>query len=351
MLRVLSCLCGFVLAWDISAAELQFSFSQDVLNQTPRGFQSILSGGGKPGEWKIISEEVGPAISALTSNTPALTKRPVLAQVSMDLTDERFPMLVYDEETFVDFTLTTRFKNVSGVMEQMAGIAFRIQDTNNYYYVRASSLGNTFRFFKIVGGQRSAPIGPEVEIPKGVWHELAVECKGNSIRCSLNGKELIPMMTDNSFSSGKIGFWTKSDSVSYFADTKVIYTPREPLAKVVIREMLRLYPRLVGLKVYAVARGKPGLRIIASSDEKDIGNLANRVEQDVVARGIIYFGKEKQTAIVTLPLHDRNGDTVAAVRVILKSFFGQTEHSAIARALPIIKEMENRIRSAKDLLE
>jgi hypothetical protein len=52
-----------------------------------------------------------------------------------------------------------------------------------------------------------------------------------------------------------------------------------------------------------------------------------------------------------MPLHDRNGDTVAAVRVLMRSFKGQTEQNAIARALPIIKGMETRIRSARDLIE
>ncbi len=91
----------------------------------------------------------------------------------------------------------------------MAGIAFRIQDENNFYVLRASALGNSFRFYKVVQGERSAPIGPQINIPGGAWHEMTVVCKGNQIRCSLNGKELIPALTDNSFPAGKIGFWTK----------------------------------------------------------------------------------------------------------------------------------------------
>jgi hypothetical protein len=50
-------------------------------------------------------------------------------------------------------------------------------------------------------------------------------------------------------------------------------------------------------------------------------------------------------------LHDRNGEIAAAVRVILQSFPGQTEKNAVARAQPIVKEMENRVRTAKDLLQ
>ena len=68
--------------------------------------------------------------------------------MSRDKTDERFPILVYDEETFADFTLTTRFKIVDGEVEQMAGIAFGILDDKNYSYVRASALGGTFSLFR-----------------------------------------------------------------------------------------------------------------------------------------------------------------------------------------------------------
>src|SRR5207247_226680 len=104
---------------------------------------------------------------------------PVLAQVNQDPTDERFPLLVFDGETFSDFTLTTRFKLVRGDVEQMAGLAFRVQDEKNFYVIRASGLGNNVRFYKVVGGVRSAPIGPEQPVAKGVWHELKVQCKAN----------------------------------------------------------------------------------------------------------------------------------------------------------------------------
>ena len=348
--RIIRLVCALA-AIEVSAAELEFNFSQYPVNESPPGFRSALSGEGKPGEWKIIEDEVPPTLERLTASSPELTKRRVLAQISTDPTDERFPLFIYEGESFGDFTLTTRFKNVRGVIEQMAGLAFRIQDEKNYYYVRASSLGNTFRFFKLVNGTRSPPIGPEVEIPKGVWHSLTVECQGNRIRCLLNGKELFPALTDNTFTVGKIGFWTKSDSSAYFVDTKVTYTPRETLAKVLVKEMMQKYPRLLGLRIYALEKGQPAPRVIASKEEKEVGNRGEKVERDVMANDSIYYGKTLHTATVTLPLHDRNGETVAAVYLSMPSFFGQTEQNAVARALPIVKEMENRVRNARDLIQ
>src|SRR5688500_4044103 len=194
------------------AADLFFDFaSSHVLT----GFHSTLTATGKPGLWPVIPDQGPSSIPTITANAPA-TKTSVLAQLSRDLTDEHYPILVYTNETFGDFTFSTRLKCVSGVVEQMAGVVFRYQDEKNYYYVRVSSKGNTFRFFKVVAGQRSAPIGPEMEISAGVWHELSIACQGNQINCFLNGKLAIPTLTDNSFTSGRVGFWTKSDSVSYF---------------------------------------------------------------------------------------------------------------------------------------
>jgi hypothetical protein len=55
--------------------------------------------------------------------------------------------------------------------------------------------------------------------------------------------------------------------------------------------------------------------------------------------------------LVTMPLHDRNGETVGAVRVSMTTFFGQTEKNALARAIPIVKSMALRVSSAKELLQ
>jgi len=339
------------LCWQASAAEHSFNFGDMPLDQPPPGFRSTVAGQGKPGDWKIILDEVPPLLAPLTDKAPAVARRAVLAQLAQGMTDEHFPMLVFEQETYGDFTLTTRFKIVSGIAEQMAGIAFRLQDEKNFYVVRASALGNNVRFYKVVNGERGNLIGPEIEIPKGVWNELAVECKGNQIRFLLNGRELIPPLTDNSFSSGKIAFWTKSDSVSYFTDTKLTYTPRELLAAVLVRDALKKYPRLQGLRVYGMRGTPPQLQIVGSNHEKEIGQPGGRAEQDVLERGTMYYAKGKESVSVTLPLRDRNGDPVAAVCVVMKSFPGQTEQNAIVRAMPIVTQMQARVQNANDLTQ
>lgn len=351
MNRFCTWLLLFALAAGASAAEKSFDFSGTPAGQAPKGWRSIVTGLGKPGEWQVLFDEVPSMMRTLTSEASNSSRVPVLAQVSKDPTDEHFPLLVYDQESFGDFTFVVRVKNVSGQKEQMAGVAFRIQDEKNYYVVRASSLGNTFRFYKYVNGERGQPIGNEIAIPSGVWHEITVECKGNLIRCLLNGKEVMPPLTDYTFNVGKIGFWTKSDSVSYFSDARISYTPRESLAKVLIKEMVDRYPRLEGLKMYAVVTNSSMPVVVASDKAADLGLSGTKVEKEVIEKNQIYYGKTRATVLVTFPLHDRNGDVVAALRVVMKPFAGQTEKNAIARAMPIVEKMEYRIRSKQELLE
>ncbi len=341
------------LAWLGAArcAELVFGFSEMQVGEPPPGFRSTVAGSGPAGDWRIIMDEVPPALAPLSTNVPMVTRRGVLAQLSQDPTDERFPMLLYEKQTFTDFALATRFKIVGGKTEQMAGMAFRVQDENNFYVVRASALDGTFRFYKVVNGQRGELIGPYLQIATNVWHDLRIECKGNQIRCWLNDKEVIPPLTDTSFIRGKIGFWTKSDSVSYFADTRLTYAAAEPPAQTMVREVLQKYPRLLGLKIYAPAGNPPELRIIASNDENESGKPGGDAERDVLERGTVYYQKAKSSVTVIMPLRDRNGDPVAAVRFVMKTFPGQTEQNALARAMPILKQLQARVKEPTDLMD
>jgi len=343
------CLLGLLaLSRPAAGADLQLDFSQAPLGGSPEGFRSTVSGTGKPGTWRIVEDKpLGDDAIALPDSS-VIQRRQALAQLDRQEIEEHFPLLIYEGVTFTDFKLTTRIRTVEGSMEQMAGIAFRIQDEKNYYVVRASSLGNNLRFYKFVEGTRTAPLGPQVDIPRGRWHELTIECKGNRIRCSLNGNELISV-TDNSFVEGKLGFWTKSDAVSQFGDTSIEYTPNEMLAEELIRKAMKAHPRVLGMQIFSTTSDRAELHLVASSNPAEVGRAAGKVENDVVSRAIVYGGKEDRKFLITLPLRDRNGDPIAAVRFILEAFPGQTQDNAASRARPIVKEMESRVRSVKDL--
>ena len=310
-----------------------------------------MAGAGQPGDWRVELDEVPPTLAPLTPQAPSVARRAVLGQFAQDTADEHFPMLVFAGETFADFTLTTKFKIVSGQTEQMAGIAFRVQDEKNFYVVRTSALGHNVRFYKVVNGVRSAPIGPEVDVPKGIWHELKITCKGNEIRAWLNGRETFPPLQDMSFRAGKIAFWTKSDSVSYFTDTTITYKPNIPLAQLLVQDMMKKYPRILTLKVFTLDADQKQARVIASKDTKDVGQPGSRYDLATIEKGEIYYAKAKDHLEMVMPLRDRNGDPIAAVRVHLNSFAGQTEQNALIRVTPIVKEMQLSVQTREELAE
>ena len=341
----------------VAGAEIKIDFSDYPDHLAPTNFTSVLAGTGQPGAWTILPVAVAPLLAPLSPQAPVNTRQLVLAQTNQDPTDERFPILVYDGDTFADFKLTTGFKLVSGLTEQMAGVVFRFQNASNFYVVRASALGHNVRFYKMVNGIRSDPIGPQLDVTAGVWHTLAVQCGGNQINIWLDGNSVMPPLRDVKvgahaikFAAGKIGLWTKSDAVSYFRDLTIDYTPRIPAAQAMVENILKTQSRLLGLRIYALdGQGRP--HVIASKDAKEIGRAGGDAETAAITSGQVSLGREPGTVAVWLPYRDRNGDPMASVWVRLKSFFGETQDHAITRATQIVKFLQGQISNREDLLK
>jgi len=339
-----------------------FEFTGMHEGDPPHWLRSTITGGGPRGEWKVIAAELPLVLAPFSPKAPVDNKRLVIAQVSTDRTETRAPMLVLDTDVFSDFTLTTRIRIVSGDAEQMAGVAFRLQNEKNYYYVRLNAKDHNVAFLRYVGGELIGPISAPADIRKGEWTTLAVECRGAKLRARVNDREVIPWTEPNYvpmpdgtskgvFAAGKVGLWTKADTVAQFADTKLVYAPLEKFAESLLRDTMKQNPRLLGLKIFAIPEGANAPKIIASDLQKEIGEPGDQVESNCMKHGGMYCGKGKEVAIVTAPLRDRNGEIVGAVRVVMTTFFGQTEKNMLARALPIIQSMEERVSSAKELLE
>lgn len=352
MFRVVFTWALVAAALSVRGAERTISFFECKENDPPPAFRSTVTGEGQPGQWKIVMDEVPSALPNFSNKSPVSGRRPVLAQVARDTTDEHYPLCIFEGETFGDFTLETKLKMVTGEVERMAGVAFRIQNESNYCLVRLNSQNNTVWFYKFIDGQRSLPVRQEMPVPSGVWHELTIECHGAKIQCVLNGKQVFPGgLTDNSFAGGKFGFWTKSDSVSHFGDVHLVFTPQEPLSRTMIREALLKFKKVRHLRLFTVPEGKTAPTILASGDQGEIGQAGEADVKDCIATGHLYFAKGQSEAVVIMPLHDRNGERVAAVRLTMDTFPGILEKTAFARALPVIKSMEALLVTATEALK
>lgn len=194
-----------------------FDFEKDETGKAPAGFTATLTGGGGPVEWRI--EEVDDAPSG----------RKVVAQLSDDRTNARYPQLVRDDFQASDVDVSVQFKTISGEVDASGGLVFRYMDKYNFYVVRANSLEGNVVAYKTENGKRSNigvkgegdAYGVEVEVPHQKWNALRVIMKGNLIEVILNDRIIFEVENDTFSGVGKIGLWTKSDAVTQFDDLSV----------------------------------------------------------------------------------------------------------------------------------
>ena len=187
-----------------------YNFDSDATGQLPAKFHQALTGGGGPVSWVIQQDGSAP------SNPNVLT------QTSADKTDYRFPLAVADEGSFQNLELSVKFKAISGEIDRAGGFVFRLKDANNYYVVRANALEDNFNIYHVVHGMRRQIKGSRVKVSSGEWHELRVEAVGDMITCYFDGDKKIEATDETFKDAGKIGLWTKADSVTSFDDLKVI---------------------------------------------------------------------------------------------------------------------------------
>src|SRR5438445_349107 len=102
-MRIALIVIVFLLAPAAPAAERLFNFSDEPVNSTPPDFRSTVAGTGKPGEWKIVADDVPSLMAPLTVRGTSTTKRPVLAQTGGQAMGEHFPMLIFSGDTYEDF--------------------------------------------------------------------------------------------------------------------------------------------------------------------------------------------------------------------------------------------------------
>jgi hypothetical protein len=153
----------------------------------------------------------------------------VVAQLSADKTNRRYPILVHDRIIARDVDLSVKFKTISGDVDASGGLIFRYQDSSNYYVVRANSLEDNVVAYKTEAGKRSNigtggcgySYGVDVEVPHQSWNTLRVVVRGDLFEIYLNNHKLFEVSNDVFSEPGKIGLWTKADAVTYFDDLRV----------------------------------------------------------------------------------------------------------------------------------
>ncbi|HZS10290.1 MAG TPA: hypothetical protein VFD58_36010 [Blastocatellia bacterium] len=134
-----------------------------------------------------------------------------------------FPYAVAKEiGDFHDGEISMRFKLVEGTLDQCAGILFNLKPNGDYLTVRFNGKEDNLVLWKFEKGKRSFVKKGTENMPLAMkqWHSMKVVIRGTKLEGHLNGKLLLEYDLPAPV-SGKVGLWSKTDSVSDFDDFTV----------------------------------------------------------------------------------------------------------------------------------
>jgi hypothetical protein len=182
------------------------TFDEDPVGAAPAKFSFGRTGSGALGRWVVRAEPGAPSGAN------------VLAQLDADDTDFRFPIAALDAPVLRDVRTSVRCKMISGRVDQACGLVARYRDENNYYITRANALENNIRLYTVQGGRRHQLASWAGQVTLNVWHDYRLDVKGDHIEVYWNGQRVLDAHDTTFGEPGRVGVWTKADSITYFDD-------------------------------------------------------------------------------------------------------------------------------------
>jgi len=184
-------------------------------------FDDAKAGAPPPG-WTATQTGSGTAKWVIEKDDSAPSKPNVLKQSGV----ATFPVCIKNDTNLKNGFVEVKFKPVSGKEDRAGGVIWHARDANNYYIFRANAAENNAVLYKTVNGKRSpldivgrkGGYGVKETVASGQWHTLRVEFAGNRFKAYFDGKHLFDVEDKTFTEAGKVGVWTKADSVTLFDD-------------------------------------------------------------------------------------------------------------------------------------
>jgi hypothetical protein len=195
----------FAWAQQPSSGSKKLTFDQDPVGSPPAGFKFTRTGQGAEGKWVVRADRDSP-------------NNHVLVQESADSTDYRFPLAVVEEGTYKDVTLSVRAHPISGRVDQGFGMVWRYKDANNYYITRCNADEDNCTIYHTVAGHRRPFQNKPIKVAKNTWHTVKLDAVGDHFVVWFDGTKVLDAKDETFKDAGKVGLWTKADSVIQFDD-------------------------------------------------------------------------------------------------------------------------------------
>jgi Domain of Unknown Function (DUF1080) len=196
---------AFMGAAQPSPIKKTLGFDSDSMGSPPTGFEFARTGGGAEGKWVVRDDKDKPG-------------NHVLVQESADRTDYRFPLAVVRDGSYKDVTLSVRARPVSGRVDQGFGLVWRYRDANNYYITRCNADEDNCTIYHVVKGSRRPFQNKSIKVATNTWHTLKLAAEGDHFTVWFDGTRVLDARDETFKEAGKVGLWTKADSVIQFDD-------------------------------------------------------------------------------------------------------------------------------------
>jgi hypothetical protein len=176
-------------------------------------FDNLKTGAPPPG-WTATKTGTGSAKWTIEQDDSAPSKPNVLKQSGQ----ATYPVCIKDDTSVKDGFVEVKFKPISGKEDQAGGLIWRAKDSNNYYIARANALENNVTIYHTINGRRTEKKRTNTKVASNAWHTLRVDFQGSHFTVTFDGKKAIEWDDGTFKEAGKVGVWTKADSVTLFDD-------------------------------------------------------------------------------------------------------------------------------------
>ncbi len=214
-----------------SSGDVRVDLSKERVGHESTKFLAVV------GNWSIIEDNSGKRVLAVDgrswlrgqpSGSLAEKARSIYGARNEEFIDNvkawaYFPYAIAkDIDDFHDGEITVWFKIVAGQLDECAGILFNLKTNGDYLTVRFNGMEDNVVLWTFNKGVRKfVKRGSEnVPLQKNTWHSLQISVHGTALQAALDGKHLLDYTLAEPV-SGKVGLWSKTDSVIYFNDFTV----------------------------------------------------------------------------------------------------------------------------------
>jgi len=206
---VLLAIASPVVGYALESTPHVWTFDNETPKTLPAEFKIGTLFDGRPaGDWKVLETD--------RAKSPSR----VLGQLMGKGAEHAYKTALIDGTKSADIELEVSFLPVDGKADMGGGLIWRATDDRNYYLTRANPLEQNIRIYRVVKGVRQMLKNFDQIIDVRQWHTLRVVTRGCQIQVFFDDKQVFDLC-DQTFTTGQVGLWTKSDAITYFDDLRL----------------------------------------------------------------------------------------------------------------------------------